>query len=144
MSTIRRVLFAALIPVLFTACSGLDIINPRTEDAVLVPDGEGRVTIEVSTVGWEIRSPGECGDREQCGHLVARMTADEKVNETTYNGVVCGMDPIELTSTTFQLDLHTCPRQTGLFSVLVHLHDDDHLSLEGGGVAAFRRFIIED
>lgn len=125
-------------------CNGLSITRPGAENDVVVPDAEGRVTIEVSSFGWELSPAGACDGRENCGHLVARLTEDEQTGEHSWNGMRCGEGDLEVEGTTFTVDLTTCTRRTGLFSVMVGLHDDDHVSYEGGGVAAFRRFIVED
>ena len=124
-------------------CNGLHIASPGTENAAVTPDADGRIAVEVSSFGWEIKPAGECDGKENCGHLEVWFSEDEQTGEHEWIGSRCG-ELIEVEGTSFEVDLNTCTRQTGLFSVGVFLSDDDHLRFEGGGVAAFRRFLVED
>lgn len=127
-----------------TACNGIHVQSPSDGEAV-VPDSDNLVRIQVGIFGWELAAAGECGDREQCGHLSAMVMADEQIDATSWNGTSCGEQlDLDAGGSELVIDLDACPRQTGTFSVLVHLHDDAHTMHSGGGVSAFRRFIVEE
>lgn len=144
MSIFHRVAVSVFVPLLLGACGapGMDIVLPATDDGTAVPDAQNQVAIRLDPAGFELAALGECGQRNFCGHLVITLAAESEVNPGDFIGTQCG-GTFEASTAEFTVDLDNCERQTGVFSVLVNLHDDDHLPVQGEHVVAFRRFLVE-
>lgn len=125
------------------ACGpGIEVVTPEN-GATLTRSADDHVTVTLRSHGWELAPPGQCGDRKSCGHLVVRLTEDEQISENAWSGMACG-EMFEPSDTGFELDLTQCTRQVGMFGLMVYLHHDNHYDVEGGGVVAFSRFVVED
>lgn len=133
----------AAISLLLAGCGpSLEVTSPGQERQKVSLNGDGTVSFSLAAYGYRIQPAGGCGEDNECGHLHARVYADEQTGKYSYVGRHCG-EELEVEGLSFTFDLANCPRQTGLFSVNVHLANDDHIPFQGSGIAAQRRFVVE-
>lgn len=141
----KSLLPAVTAALLLAACGpGMDVTRPGQEDAKVTLDADGKLDVSMAMWGWDLQPAGECGDREDCGHLHVYVFTQTKTGEHSWEGQQCAPvgAPQEFDTTSFKLDLSRCSRQEGLFSLAISLANDDHVESQGTGVAAHRRFIV--
>lgn len=138
----KSLLTAVTTTLLLAACGpGLEITDPGRDDVKVTRNPDGTLEVSLVAWGWDLRPAGACADRDACGHLHANVFTETKTGDHSWVGQGCGPAQ-EFEATQLRLDLSGCSRQDGLFALSVTLANDDHLLLEGSGVHAYRRFIV--